>query len=117
MNKFKYGVMTLALSGALSACTTTQEPPNALVTEARYDIKSAEELGAEKYAPLALRSARNNLNAAQNAMTQENYQQATYLLEKALADAEYATVKTNAEKSQTAAEQVEQNLDALRQAL
>lgn len=121
--QLKLAMAALALSAGLAGCASTREAPVALMSEAEADIKAAEELGAEKYAAVALRSARKHLEDARNAigdekdLDTEDYQKATYMIQRALADAEYATAKTHAEKSQAAAEEVEQNLNALREAL
>ena len=117
----KLGAAALAAMVWLGGCASTREAPVALISEAEADIKAAEEIGAEEYAPLALRSARNHLAQAKSGiaeqMNEQDYQKATFMLERALADAEYATAKTHAEKSQTAAKEVEANLEALRDAL
>lgn len=121
--KFGLASAALALSAGLAGCASTREAPVALMSEAEADIRSAEEIGAEDHAPVALRSARTHLTEAKNAINSESeldedeYQKVTFMLERALADAEYASAKTHAKKSQAAAEEVEQNLDALRNAL
>lgn len=105
-------VLVFAVLGCASV-----EPPTKLLTEAESDIKSAQEMGAEQHAPLVMRSAESNLAAAKKAIKEEEYEQATYALEKSIADTELAVATTQAQKLESAVEQVEENLNALEQAL
>ena len=97
----------------LAACAHVQ-PPDTLVTQAEESIQHAHSLGADDAAPLALREANQNLEKAKQAMNDQNYEQAQRFLEKSMVNSELAVARTNAQKSQQAAEQIEQNLDALR---
>lgn len=108
----KQSAVGLCLAG-LAACTAV-EPPNSLATQARESVQRAEGLGADEGAPLALREANQLLNQAQTAMENEEYEEAQLLLEKSLINSELAITRTNSQRSQRAAEQIEQSLDALR---
>lgn len=106
-------VLLIAVS-FFSACANTGTMPRTLAVQVQSEIERASEIGAEEHAPLALRSARQNLASAQSYIEDERYDEARLKLEKAEVDAEYAIAKTSAEKSQAAVEQINANLDALR---
>lgn len=108
----KHTAIALCLAG-LMACTAV-EPPNTLATQARESIQQAESVGADESAPLALREANQFLNQAESAINQEEYEEAQKLLEKSIINSELAIARTNSQRSQRAAEQIEQGLDALR---
>ncbi|HEY7773344.1 MAG TPA: DUF4398 domain-containing protein [Marinagarivorans sp.] len=110
-------VGTLLLSSAVAACATMSQPPSDLLSRAESEIRVADDVGARDAAPLAYRSANENLSAAKKAMEKEEYDDARVYLEKALADAEYAATKARSEQAQKASEQVDQNLEALKKAL
>lgn len=110
-------VTALSLAFVVTACSTMSPPPNDLLSQAESQIRVAEDVGARESAPLAHRSATENLAAAKKAMKKEEYEDARVYLEKALADAEYATTKTRSEQAQKASDQVDQNLEALKKAL
>lgn len=113
-NKFiKTLVLTVCFAG-VSACSSV-EPPNTLTTQARDSVQRAKSVGAEQQAPLALREANQFLAKAEEAMVNEEYKEARYLLEKSMINSELAIARTNAKKSKEAASQIEQNLDALRE--
>lgn len=95
------------------ACSVVQ-PPNTLATQARESVQRAESLGADETAPLVLREANQYLSQAEQAMQREDFKEATRLLEKSLINADLAIARTNSQKSQQAAEEIEQNLEALR---
>lgn len=108
----RMAAISLCIVG-LAACTVV-EPPNTLATQARESIQRAKSVGADESAPLALREANQYLSKAESAMNNEEYENATRLLEKSIINSELAIARTNAQKTQTAANQIEQSLDALR---
>ncbi len=99
----------------LCACTTVEQAPTSLVSKAESSITQAESMGASEHAPVALNDAREHFRNAEDAMDKEDYREARLLLEKAIIDAEYASVKTNAEEAQLAAQAIEQDLQTLEQ--
>lgn len=106
-------VVAILCVTALAACTTV-EPPTSLATQARESVQRAEGMGADKAAPLALREANQYLERAEQAMNRDNNEEAYHFLEKSLINSELAIARTNAERSQKAAQQIEENLDALK---
>lgn len=97
----------------LCACTTVEQAPLGLVSNAESSIRQAESQGANEHAPVALNDAREHLRDARQAINDENHREARLLLEKAIIDADYASVKSSAEEAQLAAQTIEQNLRSL----
>lgn len=99
----------------LCACTTVEQAPTNLVSRAEATITQAESMGASEHAPVAINDAREHFRDANDAMDKENYREARLSLEKAIIDAEYATIKSNAEEAQLAAQTIERNLQSIEQ--
>lgn len=98
---------------ALAACTTV-EPPTTFATQVRESVQQAQSLGADQAAPLALREANQYLARAEEAMKRNEHEKAHQFLEKSMINSELAIARTNAQKSQKAARQVEESLEALK---
>ncbi|MCP8900111.1 DUF4398 domain-containing protein [Gilvimarinus xylanilyticus] len=94
-------------------CATQNPVSESMVAQTEARIDQAKSLNADRYAPVALRDAEKHYQSAERAMSEENYDQARQLLEKAMADAELAVATSHAKKSQQAANELEENLRAL----
>lgn len=105
-------LLLVFVAGFGVACTSVQ-PPTSEFSSAQTSVEQAKSLGAAEYAPLELNNAEENLEQAEKAMEDENYDDANRYIERARADAEVAIVKTNSGKSQKAAGEVRESLDAL----
>ncbi len=103
----------LLLLVLLGACASGPEAPTTLVSQAQASIRQAESAGADTHAPVALREAKKLLSSAQSHIGNEDYDKAKRQLEKAIAEANFAEARSMAEKSQRAADEVEENLEAL----
>lgn len=99
----------------ITACASTEPAPTTLLTQAQAHISQAESAGADQHAPVALRDAKNQLKDAESAIDEEEYTKARMLLEKSIADSEYATAKSNSEKTQAAAEEMKKQMETLKQ--
>lgn len=110
---FKSAVL-IAVVSVLGACASQTQAPNDLAAEAETRIKAAEEAQAESQAPVALRTARDQLSDGREAMRTEKYDLARLHLEKAIVNADYAIIKSRSEKMQRAAEEVRQTIETLR---
>lgn len=104
----------ITVISALGACASQTQAPDDLAAEAETRIDTATEAQAESEAPVALRTARDQLSDGRQAMRTEKYDLARQYLEKAIVNAEYAIVKSRSEKMQRAAEEVRQTIDTLR---
>lgn len=105
-------LVLMFIAGLGLACTSVQ-PPTAAYTAAQTTVDQAKSMGASEYAPLELNNAEDNLEKAENAIEDENFEVAARYIERARADAEVAIVKTNSGKSQKAAGEVRESLEAL----
>jgi len=77
--------------------------------QSRYRGKAGE------YAPLELRQAQENLDAARQAMNDEEYEQAHRLAEAAREDARLAEVKAQSETAREQAREIQSTIETLRQ--
>ena len=77
-----------------AACASTPPPPTASLKLAQQAIATAEQNEAGRYAPGELAEARNQLAAADVAVTDKKMITAKQLAEESTADAEFASAKT-----------------------
>lgn len=99
---------------ALAACASTPPPTDAL-TGAENAIKRAEEARVADYASPELKSAREKLTAARDAVTRDDMQLAERLAGQARLDAEVATAKAEAAKAQANIEEMKKANAAIEQ--
>jgi chromosome segregation ATPase len=112
MKKTLIMVLLLLVFG-LSACATKYPPPDTEISMARSAISQAEKAGAYEAAPVELRSAREKLNQAREALNNEDNLKAMRLAEQAAADANLAEVKARAENSRKALQEIQDSIKAL----
>ena len=112
--KYFTSALMIALLSVFSGCASGPEKPSDLLTQVTANIGQAKDAGAEEFAPVAFRDANKHMNKAKDAIEDKEYLDARRLLEKSLADADFALAKTNAEKAQNAANQIQQNLESLK---
>lgn len=98
---------------ALGGCGTTGTPPTNEIANTEMSIKQATENQGNTYAPLELRLAQDNLNAAKVATENEDYIKARELADKALADATLAREKSNAAKAKKFAAELQESIKTL----
>jgi outer membrane PBP1 activator LpoA protein len=96
MNMNAISLTAAVLTSALlfTACASTPPPPTASMKLAQQAIATAEQNEAGHYAPGELANARNQLAAADVAITEKKMITAKQLAEEASADAEFASAKT-----------------------
>lgn len=85
------------------------------VSPAETAVNRAIEAKAGEYAPLELRMAQENLDAAREAMNDEEYEEAQRLAEAARVDARLAEVKAQSETAREEAREIQATIDTLRQ--
>jgi|SRR5690554_267513 len=116
MQRIKIGLLTVLMAVfTLTACANNAPTPDTLLSQAQSGVQQARSVDAEKYAPLALRDAKQNLEKAQAAIAKKENLKAREWLEKSIADSELAVSQSHAKKSERAADQVEENLRVLEQ--
>ncbi len=103
----------VALILATSACVTTPPDPR-LLNDAEAAIRQAENAGAEEYAPLELRFARERLEAAQFQLDNNNADAARRASEEAAIEAQLALARTQAAQARAELTQRERDLERLR---
>jgi hypothetical protein len=117
MKNFCYMVAGLiAISVLLLAgCAAKVAPPVENIANAELTIKEAEEGNAALYAPLELKIAEEKLEAAKQAMENEEYIKAKRLADEALIDAKLAAVKSQTKEARKMAEETRENVESLRE--
>lgn len=105
--------MVLALTGA--ACASAPEvKPERQLASAETSIEFAEENGAREYGAGALDRARSQLDQAEIAAANEEYDLALRLAERAELDAELAMAQTNHLKAEQALREIQESIRILR---
>lgn len=109
------GILLMCGAVGLSGCSG-KEPPTAALSQANLAVQEATTKSkAAQYAPLALHTAREQLQQAQEAMRKEEYDKARRLAENALVNAQLAQVQAQAEETRQSAEALQKTIQSLRQ--
>lgn len=111
---FSLFFMALAMS-AIVSCTSTEPPPTAEISSAERAIQDAEQARVTEYALPELQEARSKLKAAQQAVEEENMDKARRLLQQSTIYVELAFAKAELQKAQAVNEEMEKNLNILRE--
>ena len=105
MKHFKTSLAAGVGALLLAACASTP-PPTDELARAESAIKRAEEARVADYASPELKSAREKLAAARDAVIREDMTSAARLAEQSRIDAETATAKTEAAKAKGTVEEM-----------
>ena len=98
-----------------SGCRSSRVPaPTSEMAAASLAVEQADQMGAEEYAPLEIRQARQKLDQAQRLLRNGDNKRARMLIEKAKVDAELAEAKALASKSQKAVVELQETIKTLR---
>jgi len=108
-----YGVVMLGASG----CGSMKTPATAEVAVSKAAVDNAAGAGASEFAPVEMRSAREKLARANQAMAAKDYALASDLATQAQADARLAQGKSNSAKAQLAADALQDDIRVLREEL
>ncbi|ROH88691.1 DUF4398 domain-containing protein [Stagnimonas aquatica] len=101
----------------LSACASTPPPPTDALNAAERAVGIAQETGVSDYASPELKSAREKLVQAREAVAREDMAGAAVLAEQARLDAELAAAKTAAAKAKAVNQEIIKSNETLRQEL
>lgn len=107
---------SLALAALMSGCASFP-PPTGQLAVSKAAVSNATAAGGNEFAPIPFRDATEKLEAAEQAMHKENYQQAQQLAEEAEVDAKLSTVTAGAVRAQKAVAQLRDDNKVLRQEL
>lgn len=101
--------MTILVSGCASI-----RPPTEQIAESKVAVTNAASVGAGEFAPLLLKSSIDKIDAAEQAMRDEDYQRARWMAEQAEIDAQLATATSRTAKAQKAVKALEEDNRVLR---
>jgi Domain of unknown function (DUF4398) len=98
----------------LMAGCASVPPPIEQMAVSRAALNNANSAGANEFAPVQLKSAMDKMQAAEQAMTAQDYPLARQLAEEAEVDAKLAGLTARSVKAQKAAEAVQEDSRVLR---
>lgn len=111
-SSLKFTVIAMLVAG-LSACSGTPKP-KAEMALSNSALQNAQVAGANKHAPIELRTAQEKQALADSAYSKDKFTTAKQLSEQAAVDAEFAKAKSEAQKSRLALEEVEDSISLIR---
>jgi len=97
----------------LSGCASVP-PPRGEMAASALAVSEAQEAEAPQYAPAELRSAREKMKVAKEAMADEDYKKARRFAEQALVDAQLAQAKAQADIQRQNVEALRRSIESLR---
>lgn len=98
-------------------CSSMKTPATADVAVSKAAVDSAASADGAQYAPLEMRSAREKLAKANQAMANKDYEVAADLANQAEADANLAQGKASSAKAKIAADALQEDIRVLREEL
>src|SRR5450830_846681 len=101
----------------MAGCSSMKTPATADVAVSRAAVDNAASAGAADLAPDEMRSAREKMVRANQALKDRDYKQASELADQAQADAKLAQSKANSTKATTAADEINENIRVMREEL
>lgn len=96
-------------------CASSGERPDGQLRTAESAIQQAVSLDARDFEPVLLNQAQNKVADAEELIEEEKYREASRLLEQASVDAQLAGARSNTAKAQQAVEEINNNIESLRQ--
>jgi hypothetical protein len=102
----------IAASLGAAACASVP-PPRAEVATAEQSLRKAEQADAGHHAALDLRVARDKLEQAREAMQRGDHREARRLAEQANLDAQVAEARARRDRTQRAAAEIREQIEAL----
>jgi hypothetical protein len=110
-NLHSFGV-SLAVAIFIAGCAGN--PPTEQMAVSKVAVSNASSAGGNEFAPIQLRSAMEKMDAAERAMTAEDYVLARQLAEEAQVDAQLAAATARSAKAQKAASALQEDNRVLR---
>ncbi|OBV40185.1 DUF4398 domain-containing protein [Janthinobacterium psychrotolerans] len=118
---FKFPLTALAACATaavlMTGCASQKTPATADVAVSRAALDNAASAGAAELAPDEMRSAREKMMRANQALKDRDYKLARELADQAQADAKLAQSKANSTKATTAADEINENIRVMREEL
>jgi len=100
--------------GVLGMAGCAGNAPLANLSQAELAVQEADTKTASQYAPLELKTAREQLADAKRAIDDKEYPEARRLADQALVNAQLAEAKAGAEKARQAAVELQKSIQTLR---
>lgn len=107
--------LTFAATAALVGACASRPPPTEQMAVAHAAVTHAMNAGAQEAAPGDMRTARDKLERAKQAMANKENGMALHLAQQAQVDAQLAEAKAHADKARKAAEAVQDGNSVLRE--
>lgn len=107
-------LLLILVAGFLVGCSAKVPPPTQKLALSEAAINQAEAAGAVEFAPLEMRSSREKLAQAQEAMSKEENQKALNLAEQAEIDARLAEAKARTAKAQKTVDVLQESIQTLK---
>ena len=107
------GAALLAAGLALGGCASVPRP-EAQLSAADLALRDAEQADAAHYAPLDMRKARDQYDAARGAAADDRHLEARRLAESAEVDARLAASKARAARAKAAEKEISDSIESLR---
>ena len=107
-------LLLLLIAGSLIGCSSNIPPPTQKLALSEAAINQAEAAGAVEFAPLEMRSARDNLAQAREAVAKQENQKALQLAEEAEVDAQLAEAKARTAKAQKTVDVLQESIHTLK---
>jgi hypothetical protein len=107
------GAALLAAGLALGACASVPRP-EAELSAADLALRDAEQADAAHFAPLEMRRARDQYDAARRAEEDERHLEARRLAESAEVEAQLAASKARTARAEAAAAEIAESIESLR---
>lgn len=104
----------IALALSCVACASAPDIPDRQLARAETSVEFAQRNDGQEFAPAALERARKQLDQAQTAVANEEYELALRLAERAELDAQLAMAQTNHQKAVIALREIEESIETLR---
>lgn len=112
--KTRVAAALLAFALPALAFASTHEQAELALERAHTAYDSARQADADRYAPAAMTTARNMLEAADGAWQRRDWTEAWLNAEKASADANLASARSRQSRAEAATAEIEASLDTVR---
>ncbi|MCF7964077.1 MAG: DUF4398 domain-containing protein [Methylobacter tundripaludum] len=106
--------VSAAIAIFIAGCASIPAPTEQMAVS-KVAVSNATSAGGNEFAPQALKSAMEKMDAAERAMTEQDYLRARQLAEQAQVDAQLAAVTARSVKAQKAAQELQEGNRVLQQ--
>ncbi|MCK9635398.1 MAG: DUF4398 domain-containing protein [Methylobacter tundripaludum] len=106
--------VSAAVAIFIAGCASIPAPTEQMAVS-KVAVSNATSAGGNEFTPQALKSAMEKMDAAERAMTEQDYLRARQLAEQAQVDAQLAAVTARSAKAQKAAQELQEGNRVLQQ--